>query len=165
MDRIDTITDGAPRRRRATRFEASVLSLVVSLAALAAAVTVHAEPGGDLVLPEPDRSITVPPLTLHDDVDPTRCSVPIPVGNGVRGTLHGSVDGVVVEPMVYLYDNPLRSAVRGMVPAGSVVEVLMVRPDPVMRYYLVRLRAADGRSVEGWVPALLIEVHEPERER
>jgi hypothetical protein len=152
---MHTTVDRTAQRLRRT------VALVLALVALNAAA--GADRGADLVLPGPDAPIAVPDFVFDDNPDPDECGIPQSMGGGYRGTLHGSVDGVVVEPMVYLYGSHLRAEVRGTVRAGSVVEVVMYQSNPVLDYYLVRFRSEDGRSVEGWVPAPLLEVHSRER--
>lgn len=145
---------GARVRRIAALLAAAV---VLTLGALHARA--DADAADALVLPGPDGPIAIPTFVFDDNPDPDQCGIPQPMGSGYTGTLHGTVDGALVEPMVYLYDSHLRVEVRGTIRAGSVVEVVMYQSNPVLDYFFVRFRAQDGRSVEGWVPAPLLDVH------
>lgn len=111
-----------------------------------------------LVLASADAPIDVPSFPFDDNPDPSQCGIPQPLGAGFTGIVQGVVDGELVEPMVYLYDSHLRSAVHGLVASGSLVEVILAQSNPVLDFYMVRYRAADGRSVEGWVPAPFLEL-------
>ena len=153
----------ADRTDRQVRRVAALVSASLVLVLVALSAAADADRDTDLVLPAPDAPIAVPTFVFDDNPDPDQCGIPQSMGSGFRGTLHGSVDGEVVEPMVYLYGSHLRAEVRGMVRAGSVVEVVMYQSNPVLDYYLVRYRSDDGRSVEGWVPAPLLEVHARDR--
>ncbi|TVR85034.1 MAG: hypothetical protein EA416_17735 [Trueperaceae bacterium] len=156
-----TTTPTADAGARVRQVAALVAAAVVlALGALATHAGAETDPSAALVLPTPDAPIEVPTFVFDDNPDPDQCGIPQPMGSGYTGTLHGSVDGVVVEPMVHLYDSHLRSEVHGTVQAGSVVEVVMYQSNPVLDFYLVRFRADDGRSVEGWVPAPFLDVHE-----
>lgn len=112
-----------------------------------------------LVLPTAGAPIAVPPFPFDELPDTVTCSVPQPLGLGVSGTLHGEIGGVLVEPMVYLYDSLARSRVMGLVAAGSEVEVVLKQSNPVIDFFMVRYRSDDGRSVEGWVPAPFLRLH------
>jgi len=160
MDEPAVTTTADPGAR--VRHVAAILAAAV-LAIGALSMSAAADADDALVLPGPDAPIAIPTFVFEDNPDPDQCGIPQPMGSGYTGTLHGSVDGEVVEPMVYLYDSHLRAEVRGQVRAGSVVEVVMVQLNPVLDYYFVRFRAADGRSVEGWVPAPFLDVHERSR--
>lgn len=152
---IAAVVDTSARLRR--------IAAPLAAAALLALGAMHARAEADdravLVLPAPDAPIAVPAFAFDDNPDPDQCGIPQPMGSGYSGTLHGTVDGALVEPRVYLYDSHLRSAVRGTLRAGSVVEVVMYQSNPVLDFFFVRFRGDDGRSVEGWVPAPLIDVH------
>jgi hypothetical protein len=161
MDEPAMTTTADPGTR--VRLVAAILAAaVLAIGALSARAAANAD--DPLVLPGPDAPIAIPAFVFEDNPDPDQCGIPQPMGSGYTGTLHGSVDGEVVEPMVYLYDSHLRAEVRGQVRAGSVVEVVMYQLNPVLDYYFVRFRADDGRSVEGWVPAPLLDVHERNRD-
>ncbi len=155
-----TTTTGDQAGARVRRIAALMAAAVVlAFGALHARAGADADAASALVLPGPDTPIAVPTFVFDDNPDPDQCGIPQPMGSGYTGTLHGSVDGEIVEPMVYLYDSHLRLEVRGQVRAGSEVEVVMYQLNPVLDYYYVRFGAEDGRSVEGWVPAPLLEVH------
>ena len=130
--------------------------LLTALTLVAPASMAQAE---TLVLPAAGSPIALPPFAFDDNPDPDQCGIPQPLGSGFMGTLHGEVDGALVEPMVYLYDSHLRSRVMGMVAAGSEVEVVLAQSNPVLDFFMVRYRADDGRSVEGWVPAPFLQLH------
>lgn len=161
-EHMTTPTEDAETHVR--RFAAlATAAVVLALGAWSTRADAETDASAALVLPTADAPIEVPTFVFDDNPDPDQCGIPQPMGSGYTGTLHGSVDGEVVEPMVYLYDSHLRVQVLGTVRAGSVVEVVMFQLNPVLDYYFVRYRADDGRSVEGWVPAPLIEVHERNR--
>ena len=156
-------TTSAGRGVRVRRV-AALLAAAGVLALVALQARANADIADALILPGPDAPIAIPAFVFDDNPDPDQCGIPQRMGSGYTGTLHGTVDGELVEPMVYLYDSHLRSAVRGKVRAGSVVEVVMYQLNPVLDYYFVRFVADDGRRVEGWVPAPLLEVHERNRD-
>lgn len=163
-DHDDPITTTTADRGARLRPIAALLAAALVLALGALHTRAAADTEDSLLLPAADAPIAVPTFVFDDNPDPDQCGIPQPMGSGYTGTLHGTVDGELVEPMVYLYDSHLRAEVRGQVRAGSGVEVVMVQLNPVLDYYFVRFRADDGRSVEGWVPAPFLDLHERNRD-
>ncbi len=130
--------------------------LLASVTLMALAPKAQAETLG---LPMAGAPIPVPPFPFDDLPDTDTCNVPQPLGSGFTGTLHGEIEGVLVEAMVYLYDSLARSRVMGLVAAGAEVEVVLKQSNPVIDFFMVRYRSADGRTVEGWVPAPFLRLH------
>ena len=105
-----------------------------------------------------ERATVGPTLPFADNPDPTQCGIPQPMGEGTTGILDGHYQGRLIEADVILYGSHLRQAIRGTLPTGSRVDVVLYQSNPALDYYLVR-GTVDGSRVEGWVPApFLIDV-------
>ncbi len=98
-----------------------------------------------------------PALPFGDNPDPSQCGIPQPLGPGVLGEVDGHYQGVLVAPQVYLYDSHLRQAVRGTLPTGSRVTVVLYQSNPMLDFYLVRADTPTG-VLEGWVPGPFLRI-------
>lgn len=98
-----------------------------------------------------------PALPFGDNPDPSQCGIPQPLGPGVVGEVDGHYQGVLVAPQVYLYDSHLRQAVRGTLPTGSRVTVVLYQSNPALDFYLVRADTPTG-VLEGWVPGPFLRI-------
>jgi len=110
--------------------------------------------GASVLIPAPDVPIpaVVPPLPFAEGYDPTLCGIPTPYGDATPHTVTGTVDGVKVQPIVYLYDSHLRGQITGQVYPGAQVEVQFYQSNPLLNYYLVRTVNVDPPQ-SGWLPA------------
>lgn len=99
-----------------------------------------------------ERSPEVPELPFPDNPDPSQCGIPIEWGKDDPAWLDGRYQGEMVQPTVYLYDSHLRLDVAAKAPHGQEVEVLLYQENPVIDYYLVKIKGAE-QPTEGWVPA------------
>jgi hypothetical protein len=102
------------------------------------------------------RDPAIPDLPFPDNPDPTQCGIPTLYGRGeTPAWLNGVYDGVMIQPIVYLYDSHLRQQIATQAPHGTEVQVLMYQSNPVLNYYLVKIVGADPPN-EGWIPAPLL---------
>ena len=104
-------------------------------------------------LETPSEQIEVPDLPFPDNPDPEACGIPQRFGSDDAAWLDGRWQGELIQPTVFFYDSHLRREVRGMLPTGSEVRVVLFQDNPVLNYYLVEGTAADGTTQRGWVPA------------
>jgi hypothetical protein len=102
------------------------------------------------------RSDSVPELPFPDNPDPDQCGIPIDWGDNNQAWLTGYYQGELIEPIVHLYDSHLRLEVTAQAAHGTEVEVILFQANPVLNYYLVRIKSLEGESSQGWVPAPLL---------
>jgi hypothetical protein len=102
------------------------------------------------------RADTVPALPFPDNPDPDQCGIPIEWGENGQAWLNGYYEGELIEPIVHLYDSHLRLEVTAQAPHGTEVEILLYQSNPVLDYYLVKIKGESGAQSEGWVPAPLL---------
>ena len=110
-----------------------------------------ADPSGDIV-----RDSGVPVLPFADNPDPDQCGIPMAWGEDDRAWLNGYYRGELIEPVVHLYDSHLRNEVQARAPHGTEVQVLLYQANPVLDYYLVKIKGRSGEGSEGWIPAPLL---------
>lgn len=136
-------------RRRPPRQFPIWIGLILALIGLAGC-------GGNapVLSPAPDAPIParVPPLPFAENYDPSQCGIPTPFGDATPHTVTGTVDGVEIQPIVYLYDSHLRSKITGQVYPGAQVEVQFFQSNPLLNYYLVRTVNVEPAQ-SGWLPA------------
>jgi hypothetical protein len=99
------------------------------------------------------RSDKIPELPFPDNPDPDQCGIPVEWGNDNLAWLNGYYQGELIEPVVHLYDSHLRLEISAEAPHGSEVEILLYQNNPVLSFYLVRIKGAEGPGNQGWVPA------------
>ena len=102
------------------------------------------------------RSEDVPELPFADNPDPDQCGIPVAWGQANQAWLNGYYQGELIEPVVHLYDSHLRLEVQAQAPHGTEVEVILYQSNPVLDYYLVKIKGQQGPGSEGWVPAPLL---------
>lgn len=98
-----------------------------------------------------DRDPDVPELPFDDNPDPSQCGIPVQWGDVDNAAwLSGLWDGQLIQPEVFLYDSHLRQSVIGSARHGTQVEIVLYQENPVLDYYMVRIR--EGSSQRGWIP-------------
>jgi hypothetical protein len=102
------------------------------------------------------RSGDVPDLPFDDNPDPDQCGIPIDWGEDNQAWVTGYFEGELIEPIVHLYDSHLRLEVTAEAPHGTEVEVILYQENPVLDYFLVKIKGQTGPGSEGWVPAPLL---------
>jgi hypothetical protein len=128
-------------------FEAEIISLIGSDNTSSASTTSHENF---------TRSGNVPDLPFDDNPDPDQCGIPIDWGDENQAWLNGYYEGELIEPIVHLYDSHLRIEVTAEAAHGTEVEVILYQQNPVLDYYLVKIKGQTGPGSEGWVPAPLL---------
>lgn len=126
---------------------AAILSLWLGVGVGSAQGPASAAEGGPAA-----RATVGPALPFADNPDPTMCGIPQAMGAGVTAVVDGHWRGRLYEDDVVLYDSHLRQSIRGTLPTGTPVAVVMFQSNPSLDYYFVRGNAG-GVQVEGWVPA------------
>ena len=148
---ITTITTkttvGQPMWRTRPHWAALVV-LMLLLAACASGGAVTTAP--DAPLPA-----TVPPLPFTDNPDPTLCGIPQPVK--LEGIVHSEVDGVLVGPVLYLFESHARQKITGQIFPGTRVAILLSQSNPTLDYYFVKTINVTPAQ-EGWIPAPFVAV-------
>jgi hypothetical protein len=102
------------------------------------------------------RSADVPDLPFDDNPDPDQCGIPLDWGDKNQAWLTGYYEGELIEPIIHLYDSHLRLEVTAEAPHGTEVEVILFQENPVLDYYLVKVKGQSGPGSEGWIPAPLL---------
>ncbi len=124
---------------------AALLMTALLLAACGAAMPIQAAPSRPI-------PAVVPDLPFADGYDPSLCGIPEPYGDPAPHTVTGTVDGVEIQPIVYLYDSHLRREIIGQIYPGTQVEVQYTQINPLLTYYLVRTIHVEPVQ-SGWLPA------------
>lgn len=109
-----------------------------------------------------ERAPDVPDLPFPENADPLQCGIPQPWGSDNQAWLSGLWQGELVQPVVYLYDSHLRTAIAAQAPHNTEVRVKLFQANPTLNYYLVEVvNAPPGTPDEGWVPAPFLSFEPP----
>ncbi|MBI5929579.1 MAG: hypothetical protein HY862_09740 [Chloroflexi bacterium] len=136
------------------------LYLLVALTALMIAILLLLETGDSPAtshLNPTNSTLTstdIPILPFPENPDPTLCGIPTVWGSANNWAwLTGVYNGVMVEPIVYLYDSHLRRGIKAQAPHGTQVKIVLFQANPVLDYYMVQIPDAAVGQSEGWAPA------------
>ncbi|MHB8629726.1 MAG: SH3 domain-containing protein [Aggregatilineales bacterium] len=108
-----------------------------------------------------DHAPNVPALPFADNLDPSQCGIPTPWTSNTSAFLTSVYKGILIEPIVFLYDSHLRQRVVASAPNGAEVKILMAEQNPTLNYYMVEIVDASPPNNEGWVPAPFVTFDAP----
>jgi hypothetical protein len=100
---------------------------------------------------------TVPALPFANNPDPTLCGIPTP--DNRQGVVTGEYAGKLVQPIVYLYDSHLLSAITGQVYPNTTVTIQLRQANPTLNFYFVKTVGVEPAQ-SGWIPEPFVTITE-----